>query len=73
MDAQFLDRDALAWRTATFSSNGACVEVAPVVETNEVAVRHSRRPDAEVIVYNAAEWRAFIAGAKHGEFDTLVH
>ncbi|MEV7013121.1 DUF397 domain-containing protein, partial [Streptosporangium sp. NPDC051022] len=34
-----------------------------------VAVRHSRRPDAEVIVYSRAEWVAFVGGVKDGEFD----
>jgi len=34
-----------------------------------VAVRHSRRPDAEVIVSTEAEWAAFVGGAEDGESD----
>jgi Domain of unknown function (DUF397). len=37
--------------------------------TGRVAVRHSRNPHGQVIVYTRAEWEAFIAGAKDGEFD----
>lgn len=64
------DRNSLDWRTSTFSGGGGCVEVTPV--DNKVAVRHSRRPNEEVIVYSAAEWSAFIDGAKKGEFDNVV-
>jgi uncharacterized protein DUF397 len=64
------DRESLAWRTSTFSGGGGCVEVTPVGD--KVAVRHSRRPDQEVIVYSAAEWSAFIDGAKKGEFDNVA-
>jgi hypothetical protein len=34
-----------------------------------VALRHSKAPEEEVIVYTRAEWQAFLAGAKDGEFD----
>ncbi|WP_203826648.1 DUF397 domain-containing protein [Actinoplanes palleronii] len=34
-----------------------------------VAVRHSQRPNAEVIAYSAAEWQASLGGARDGEFD----
>lgn len=62
----------VAWRTSSKSANGGgqCVEAGPLADgSGRVAVRHSRRPDAEVIVYTRAEWEAFIAGAKNGEFD----
>jgi len=36
-----------------------------------VAVRDSKDPDGAVLIYSAAEWRDFIAGAKNGEFDDL--
>ncbi|GIF49262.1 uncharacterized protein DUF397 [Asanoa ferruginea] len=65
-----LDRDALAWRVATRSAGGNCVQVAPAADM--IAIRHSRRPDAEMIVYTRAEFQAFIDGAKDGEFDDLV-
>jgi hypothetical protein len=58
-----------AWRKSSYS-NGAtnCVEVA-LLPDGGVAVRHSRRPDAEVIVYSRSEWAAFVAGVKDSEFD----
>jgi hypothetical protein len=37
-----------------------------------VGLRHSRRPDAEVIVYSRSEWAAFVAGVKAEEFEPVV-
>jgi hypothetical protein len=36
-----------------------------------VAVRDSKDPDGPVLLYTRAEWRAFLHGAKAGEFDDL--
>jgi hypothetical protein len=59
-----------AWRKAQRSvGNGACVELAPV--NGMVAMRNSRDPDGPVLFYTPAEWRAFVHGAKAGEFDDL--
>ncbi|MFA1544900.1 DUF397 domain-containing protein [Actinomadura chokoriensis] len=66
------ERAELAWHISTFSPNngGNCVEAGPLRDgTDRVAVRHSRRPDAEVIVYTRAEWEAFLAGVRNGEFN----
>ncbi|MFI0373298.1 DUF397 domain-containing protein [Actinomadura sp. 1N219] len=66
------DRERVAWRISTFSDNGGgnCVEAGPLTDgTDRVAVRHSRRPDAEAIVYTRAEWEAFLAGVRNNEFD----
>lgn len=63
---------SVAWRTSTRSGSGGgnCVEVGPVLDgSGRVAVRHSKDPGGQVIVYTRAEWEAFIAGAKDGEFD----
>jgi len=62
----------VAWRISTRSGNGSgnCVEAGPVLDgTGRVAVRHSHHPHGQVILYTRAEWEAFIAGAKDGEFD----
>lgn len=62
----------IAWRISSKSPDGGgqCVEAGPFSDgSGRVAVRHSRRPDAEIIVYTRSEWEAFIAGAKNGEFD----
>ena len=64
--------DNLTWRKSTFSSGsgGNCVEVAKLPDGG-AAVRHSKRPEGLTITYTAAEWAAFLAGAKAGEFDHL--
>lgn len=59
------------WRTSSWTGSGGdgnCVEVAPF-DDGRVAVRHSHHRDGAVIVYNAAEWEAFIKGAQDGEFN----
>jgi hypothetical protein len=63
------DVDGLKWRKASHSSDGGqCVETA-VLPDDRVAVRDSKHPDEAILIYTPAEWRAFIAGAKAGEFD----
>ena len=63
------DLTGAVWRKSSRSGgSGQCVEVATDLD-GIVAVRHSKRPDAEVIIYTEAEWRAFLGGAKDGEFD----
>ncbi|MFI0411140.1 DUF397 domain-containing protein [Actinomadura sp. 3N508] len=66
------EREHVAWHISTFSDNGGgnCVEAAPLADgTERVAVRHSHRPDAEVILYTRAEREAFLAGVRNNEFD----
>ncbi|THV40193.1 DUF397 domain-containing protein [Glycomyces buryatensis] len=62
----------IRWKVSTRSpdNSGQCVEAGPLADgSGRVAVRHSQHPDAAVIVYTRAEWDAFLAGAKDGEFD----
>ncbi|WP_007025136.1 DUF397 domain-containing protein [Saccharomonospora iraqiensis] len=61
----------LAWTKSSYSNpNGNCVEFAAATDgSGDVLIRHSKHPEAGVIRYTAAEWRAFLAGAKDGEFD----
>ncbi|MEK8170030.1 DUF397 domain-containing protein [Streptomyces sp. M19] len=34
-----------------------------------IAMRHGRRPDGPALIFTPAEWRAFVLGARDGEFD----
>jgi Domain of unknown function (DUF397) len=59
-----------AWRKASASHPAnACVEVAPA--DGMVAMRDSKDPGGPILRYTAAEWHAFLEGAKKGEFDGL--
>jgi hypothetical protein len=56
------------WRTSSRSSgNGNCVEVAFL--DRAVAVRDSKDRTGPVLIFTSAEWDAFVAGARDGEFD----
>ena len=52
-------------RSGPYSDN--CVEVAFVDEA--IVVRDSKNPDGPALIFTAAEWDAFVGGAKDGEFD----
>jgi hypothetical protein len=65
------DFDALDWRKSSFSGPNGCVEAAPFPD-GMIAVRDSKNPGAGHQVYNAQEWRAFLAGVRNGEFDYLA-
>jgi Domain of unknown function (DUF397) len=65
-----VDPARLNWRKAKSSvGNGACLEVAPV--NGMVAIRDSKNPTGPMLTYTPTEWRAFLDGAKQGEFDEL--
>lgn len=67
----------VAWIKSSFSfANGNSVEVRAVTldevwqdEGIVIAVRDSKHPDLPALGFNAAEWKAFVAGVKSGEFD----
>lgn len=70
LDSQ--QRARVAWHISSYSPNngGNCVEAGLLDDgTERVAVRHSRRPDAEVILYTRGEWEAFLKGVRNNEFD----
>ena len=63
-----MDLSHAVWRKSTAShGDGACVEVA--VLSDAVAVRDGKHPGGPALVFTPAEWDAFLAGAKDGEFD----
>lgn len=65
------ERESLAWLKAHGStSNGQCVEIASAV--GNIAMRDSKDPDGPILVYTPSEFRAFLDGARNGEFDSLL-
>ena len=57
------------WFKSTFSGGNSdnCVEIAFV--GTSIAVRDSKDPTGGAQVYDRSEWKAFMDGAKAGEFD----
>ncbi|WHT19221.1 DUF397 domain-containing protein [Crossiella sp. CA-258035] len=63
---------AAQWHISSYSADGGgnCVEAGPLPDgSGRIALRHSRHPGESVILYTQAEWQAFLAGVKAGEFD----
>ena len=60
----------VTWRKSSRSGpqGGNCVEVARLAD-GQVAVRNSRHCDGPALVFTAAEWAAFVGGARDGDFD----
>lgn len=57
------------WRRSTVCGAGPeCVEVA-ARPGGGAAVRDSKDPDGSVLEFTAAEWAAFLAGVRAGQFD----
>lgn len=56
------------WRSAASGAvNSDQVEVARV--DKGYAMRDSRHPDGPILLFTVAEWDAFVAGVRDGEFD----
>ncbi len=78
-----MDSSGSAWRESGHET-GEIESVEVTVTDDEAAVpthkagagrlilmRDSKNPDGPVLAFTEAEWRAFIAGVKDGEFDDL--
>ena len=70
------DLSGVVWRRSSTSDSGdeACIEVALAPGSKEgsehvIAVRDSRHPDGPALIFTPAEWDAFTAGVRDGEFD----
>ena len=55
------------WRKSSWSGDQNCVEIAD--RADGVHVRDSKDVQGSVLAFSAAEWTAFLRGAKAGEFD----
>lgn len=58
--------DSVVWQRPSKCGTSQCVEVA-FVDGDTIQVRNSADPGV-VLTYTRAEWDAFVAGAKNGEF-----
>lgn len=57
------------WHTSTYSGNtGACVEIAELAGGHR-AVRDSKDRSGPALIFSPAEWTAFTAGVRDGDFD----
>jgi hypothetical protein len=62
------DRSGFGWVKSSLSfSNGNCVEVA-ALPGGDIGVRNSRDPEGPTLRFTPGEWRAFLGGARLGEF-----
>jgi hypothetical protein len=58
----------LDWRRSTKCASDSCIEVA--ISGDKVYLRNSKSEAAGAyLVFNAGEWRSFLAGARDSEFD----
>jgi hypothetical protein len=69
------DIPAAAWSKSRRSGGQSnCVEVAVTEGSKEgsdhvITIRDSKNPDGPKLVFTPAEWEAFTAGVRDGEFD----
>ncbi|WP_046472247.1 DUF397 domain-containing protein [Allosalinactinospora lopnorensis] len=54
-------------RSSFSTQQGACVEVEQIGD--EFHLTDSKHPERPAHIYTRTEWRAFLQGARNGEFD----
>jgi hypothetical protein len=60
-----------AWRKSSKCAATECVEIARD-DQDMILLRDSKSPEMLVLRYTREEFRAFLDGAKAGEFDDLI-
>jgi hypothetical protein len=63
-----MDSSNLIWFKSSFSGANGCVEVAHLPQ-GSVGLRDSKDRTKAAQFFDRAEWDAFLAGVKAGEFD----
>ncbi|MFF9458076.1 DUF397 domain-containing protein [Streptomyces flaveolus] len=70
-DPSSFDLESVAWKVSSYSGGGGnCLRIG--VQRGYVLVGDSQNPDRLPHVYTPAEARAWLEGAKDGEFDFLL-
>lgn len=54
------------WRRSNRCGNSTCIEVAKM--DDHYLIRDSKNPDAAPLIFTPAEWDAFVAGVRDGDF-----
>ncbi|MEU0991198.1 MULTISPECIES: DUF397 domain-containing protein [unclassified Streptomyces] len=63
---------ATTWTKSSHSNaTGNCVELAQL-PGGRVAIRNSRDPQGPALIYTRDEIAAFVAGARGGDFDSMI-
>ncbi|WP_344362360.1 DUF397 domain-containing protein [Streptomyces gobitricini] len=63
---------SVAWtKSKRSNATGNCVELA-ALPGDRVAVRNSRDPHGPALIYTRDEIAAFVAGARDGDFDSVL-
>jgi Domain of unknown function (DUF397) len=57
----------VAWRRSSRCDAGSCVEVAHI--DGAFAVRDSKDRSGPTLLFTRAEWSAFVAGVRAGDFE----
>jgi Domain of unknown function (DUF397) len=57
----------LPWRKSAKCNSETCVEVA--ISENKAYLRNSKDAAGPYLIFDADEWRSFLAGARDFEFD----
>lgn len=58
-----------AWYTTERCDGGACVQIGTLGES--ILIRSTIDPDGHWVTLSRDEWRAFVAGVKGGDFDSI--